>query len=139
MSLYFVKADLSQLKFFKDMFTCLNLYTKRKYQEEKSTSPQLFPRNYFYFSGHHYFEEERDSKDHVYSCGNCQTCLSKCQKSCLVMQSQPTKLHTWSVLTVLLASRLKMCHQCNLTIYSAVHKRLTLKYYLHACFQKPVI
>lgn len=83
MSLHFVKADL---KFFKDiMFTCLNLYIEEKYQEEKSTSPQLFPRNYFQFSGHHCFAEERDSNDPVYGCRNSQTCLSKCQKSCLDM------------------------------------------------------
>lgn len=80
MSLYFVKAVL---KFFRDiMFICLNLYTEGKYQEEKSTSPELFPRNYFHFSGHHYSAEERDSKDHVYNSRNCQTCLGRCQKSC---------------------------------------------------------
>lgn len=60
------------------MFTCLNLYTEGKYQKEKSTSPKLFPQNSFHFIVHHHIAEEKDSKDHVYSCRNCQTCLSKC-------------------------------------------------------------
>lgn len=95
MTLYFIKADLSWLEFFKDiMFTCLYLCTEGKDEEEKPTSSQLSPRKYFDFSWDHDFAEERDSKDHVYSCRNCQTGLCKCQKSRLVTQTQSTKLHT---------------------------------------------
>lgn len=46
MSLHLVKADLSQLKFFKDtMFTCLNLYskvvTRKKNQHHLNFSPEI--------------------------------------------------------------------------------------------------